>query len=65
MRSIVLTPQGMRDCRWSQPELRPGQSIEEDLWEASWECIRVRGQERPLIEAECAGCEHWEPDPFF
>ncbi len=56
--------QGMRECRWSQPQFVPP-NTEEHLAEARWECVRTAGEERPVCDAECAGCEHWDPDYTF
>jgi hypothetical protein len=57
--------QGMRECRWSQPQFCPLTTRVDEVADAPWECIRIRGEERPVDEAECAGCEHWEPDYTF
>ena len=65
MRATVLIRQPMRECRWSQPAFRPGPNTIDDVADAPWECIRTRGDERPVDDAECAGCEHWEPDYTF
>ena len=65
MHLITLTRQNMRECRWSQPQFRATPSSEEDLADAPWECVRTPGDERPISDAECVGCEHWEPDHLF
>jgi hypothetical protein len=65
MRSNTPTPHNMRACRWCQPQDGPTSSAEEDVAAAPWECVRTTGQERPVSDAECAGCEYWEPDQLF
>jgi hypothetical protein len=64
MRRVPLTVHDMRECRWSQPQFRATREPEENIIDAPWECVRVPGDERPVSEAECAGCERWEPDTF-
>ena len=58
---IVVPMEGMRQCRWSQPQFRPGAGADQ-VADAPWECVRVQGQERPIAEDDCVGCEHWTPD---
>jgi len=65
MRRTTLPVQNMRECRWSQPQFCATPNTEERLPEAPWECVRTPGQERPVSEAECAGCAHWDPDYTF
>jgi hypothetical protein len=65
MRPLTLTRQNMRECRWSQPQFRGTPNTDEGLLEAPWECVRTPGEERPVSDADCVGCEHWEPDYLF
>ena len=65
MRSIALTPQNMRECRWGQPQFGATPVAKEGVLDARWECVRTPGHERLVSEAECAGCEDWEPDYSF
>ena len=61
----ILTPQDMPECRWCQPQFVGRRNGEEDLASAPWECIRIPGQEHPISDIQCAGCEHWESDYTF
>lgn len=65
MRFVPLTPQNMRECRWCQPQFATTAQIDRDMLDVPWECVRMPGHERPVIDEECAGCEHWEPDYRF
>lgn len=65
MRVVPLTPQSMRKCRWSQPQFATAPQIEEDMRDVPWECVHTPGQERPVTDGECAGCEEWDPDYEF
>jgi len=65
MQSVRLAPQNMRECRWCQPQFGTTPQIDRDPHDVPWECVRRPGQERPVTEAECAGCEEWEPDNTF
>jgi hypothetical protein len=65
MRSITVTPQNMRECRWCQPQIGAAPDTEDSVLDALWECVRIPGGERPVTEAECAGCEEWEADYSF
>jgi hypothetical protein len=61
----LLMQQGMRECRWCQPQFTARPTDEEDLATVPWECVRVRGEEHPASEAECGSCDHWELDRLF
>jgi hypothetical protein len=64
---MVITPvmqQGMRECRWCQPQFPVQPTSEDDLATTPWECVRVPGEERPVTEEECASCERWELDDW-
>jgi hypothetical protein len=65
MKSIAITPQNMRECRWCQPQFRVTPDTDESMADAPWECVRITGQERPVSDEECAGCDNWEPDYGF
>jgi hypothetical protein len=64
MRSVAHTPQAMRKCRWCQPQLRAAPHADGDMLDVPWECVRITGEERPVTEAECAGCAGWQPESF-
>ena len=61
MTRVLVPLEGMRECRWSQPQFR-ADARPHEVAEAPWECVREPGQERPITEADCVGCEYWEPD---
>ena len=61
MRLVVVPLEGMRECRWSQPQFC-ATTRRDEIAEAPWECVREPGKERPITEHDCVGCEHWEPD---
>ena len=65
MRSVARTPQDMRECRWCQPQFRATPHPPEDILDVPWECVRIAGEERPVTDAECAGCPEWQPDRSF
>ena len=55
----------MRNCRWSQPPFCATCDGDEHVCQAQWECVRTPDEARPVTEAECERCEHWEPGYTF
>jgi hypothetical protein len=58
----TMVIQEMRECRWAQPQC-PRAAAAAPASQRAWECVRVPGAERPVTDAECERCEHWEPRP--
>ena len=59
-KTAVATLQTIWDCRFSRPGFRLSGVKEELQPESVWVCVRT--QRRPVTEAECEGCPHWEYD---
>jgi hypothetical protein len=51
------------DCRWTVLGYRLINVSERDQPETPWICVRDPGRRRPVIEADCAHCPEWEPNP--
>jgi hypothetical protein len=65
MTITIMSPQTMRECRWSQPQFDARLTRDEDPANAPWECVRISGQEHPVSDDDCLGCPHWELDLIF
>ncbi len=61
-RTPTMVMQTIWDCRWGRPgDLPEGTQRSRDP-ASLWVCVRPTGRvvRRPVTEAECATCPHWQ-----
>lgn len=58
-KTSIATFQTVWDCRWSRPGFRLAGVDDAHQPESIWVCIHT-GRRRPVTNAECESCEHWQ-----
>ena len=58
-KTTIAVEQTIWDCRWSLPGLLVCDPAERSQPQPLWVCIRT-GERRPVSEAACTNCPHWE-----